>query len=125
MMTQAATRQTPAKSQPISTVAIITNHPQRDVPRAAFTVMDNALLVVEPTSRAYSQIKRMGPDLIVVFLSNDAVDACQVLSMLALDRETSRIPVVTWAAEPSDDAACEGDELASGAFTQAAQISLN
>jgi len=34
------------------------------------------------------------PDLVIVCMSTHDLDGCQVLSMLALDRETSAIPVL-------------------------------
>jgi CheY-like chemotaxis protein len=53
------------------------------------------VVFVESLLHAYSCIKRVLPDVIVVALSEDDPDGCRVLSMLALDKETSRIPVLT------------------------------
>ena len=59
------------------------------------------VVIVEPLEQAYSKVKQVLPDLIVLCLPIDDLDACQVLSMLKLDQATSRIPVVTY------EASCE------------------
>jgi PleD family two-component response regulator len=46
------------------------------------------------TTTSYSQIKRVTPELVIVCLSFDDVEAFQLMSMLKLDRDTSTIPVV-------------------------------
>ena len=38
----------------------------------------------------------MAAGVVVVLLGDDAAPACQLLSMLNMDRDTSAIPVVTW-----------------------------
>jgi DNA-binding response OmpR family regulator len=53
------------------------------------------VMVIETSDHAYSQIKLAQPHLVVVCAGFDDVPACQVLSMLKLDGETRRIPVVT------------------------------
>jgi DNA-binding response OmpR family regulator len=54
------------------------------------------LVLIGSVNDAYSQIRRVAPDLIVVYLSGNDVEGCRLLSMLALDRETSTVPVVTY-----------------------------
>jgi CheY-like chemotaxis protein len=61
------------------------------------------VVIVESTGHAYSKIKRSLPDVIVMCLSSDDIDACQVLSMPARDFETSRIPVLTCVSRDADD----------------------
>ena len=56
---------------------------------------DFDVVFVESIAHAFSKIKRVRPDLVVVCVTDDDADGCRVLSMLALDRETSRIPVLT------------------------------
>jgi CheY-like chemotaxis protein len=53
------------------------------------------VVFVELPAHAYSRIKRVRPDLIILCLSNDDSEGCQVLSMLSLDRETAHIPLLT------------------------------
>ena len=55
------------------------------------------VIVVESISRAYSRIRQLKPDVVMVFMDIDDVNACQLLSMLEIDRALSGIPVVTCA----------------------------
>ncbi|MBP1635535.1 MAG: Phosphate regulon transcriptional regulatory protein PhoB [Acidobacteria bacterium] len=57
------------------------------------------IVFVAETEHAYAQIKRVRPNLIILCVGmNDAV-GLHVLSMLKLDEETSRIPVLTYTGE--------------------------
>jgi len=60
--------------------------------------IEHEVIFVESLEHAYSRVKTLIPDLVILFLTIDDAAACQVLSMLKLDRETSGIPVVTWVA---------------------------
>jgi CheY-like chemotaxis protein len=62
-------------------------------------VFDCDVVVFEPLARAYSEIKRLSPKLVIACLELDDPDGCQVLSMLTFDRSTSRIPVVVYATQ--------------------------
>jgi DNA-binding response OmpR family regulator len=57
------------------------------------------VIVVESIHRAYSRIRELEPDLVVVFMDIDDANACQLLSMLEIDRALSGIPVVTCTTE--------------------------
>ena len=57
---------------------------------------DYDVIVLESVARGYSRIKQMVPDLVVVLLEADDIDACQLLSMLKMDSELCGIRVVTW-----------------------------
>ena len=59
---------------------------------------DYGVITLESIADGYSRIREMTPDLVIVYLEVDDAAACQLLSMLTIDSETSRIPVVTWAA---------------------------
>jgi DNA-binding response OmpR family regulator len=59
---------------------------------------DYGVIILESIADAYSRIREMTPDLVIVYLEIDDAAACQLLSMLTIDSETSRIPVVTWTA---------------------------
>jgi CheY-like chemotaxis protein len=66
--------------------------------RVLDTVADTGsydVVVVEPMSSAYSKIKRIVPSTIIMCMSLDDIEACQVISMLKLDQDTAGIPVVT------------------------------
>jgi PleD family two-component response regulator len=62
------------------------------------------IVFVESHAHAYSQIKSVQPNLVVLCLSIDDVNGFQVLSMLKLDEETREIPVLTYMTE------CDGQE---------------
>jgi CheY-like chemotaxis protein len=57
------------------------------------------VVFVESTEHAYSHIKRVQPNLVILFMRIEERDGFQVLSMLKLDDETRRIPVLTYATE--------------------------
>jgi CheY-like chemotaxis protein len=54
------------------------------------------VVFVESSRHAYSQIKRVQPNLVILCLHVDDMDGFQVLSMLKLDEETRAIPVLTY-----------------------------
>ncbi len=61
--------------------------------------VDGDVVLFESAAHAYTTIKRTRPDLVVICLTGDYFDGYHVLSMLALDPATSRIPVLTYAIE--------------------------
>lgn len=61
------------------------------------------VIFVESTAHAYSQIRRVKPDLVILCLAIDDADALTVLSMLKLDADTRAIPVITCTAPPDDE----------------------
>lgn len=70
------------------------------------TVLDAGhydVVLVESTEHAYSHIKRLAPQLVIVCLDIDDMDGFQVLSMLKLDNETRGIRVVTCTVDGSDN----------------------
>jgi hypothetical protein len=79
----------------LRTVAVVSRNPDQHVIGAVLGAVDHDIVLVEPTDHAYSHIRRIRPDLVIVCMSADDVDGCQVLSMLALDHETSAIPILT------------------------------
>jgi CheY-like chemotaxis protein len=83
------------------------------------TVLDAGhydVVFVESTRHAYSQIKRVQPDLVILCLRLDDAEGFQVLSMLKLDNDTRGIPVLTYAADNDDDD--EEEELADPSETE-------
>jgi len=66
------------------------------------TVLDAGhydVVFVESSEHAYSQIKRVQPNLVILCVRIDDLDGFQVLSMLKLDDETRDIPVLTYTTE--------------------------
>jgi PleD family two-component response regulator len=57
------------------------------------------VVFVESNAHAYSQIKRVQPNLVILCVHIDDPDGFQVLSMLKLDDATRRIPVLTYTTE--------------------------
>jgi PleD family two-component response regulator len=66
------------------------------------TVLDAGhydVVFVESSEHAYSHIKRVKPNLVILCMQIEDRDGFQVLSMLKLDDETRRIPVLTYTTE--------------------------
>ena len=66
------------------------------------TVLDAGhydVVFVESNAHAYSQIRRVQPNLVILCVRIDQIDGFQVLSMLKLDDATREIPVLTYTNE--------------------------
>ena len=63
------------------------------------------VVFVESSQHAYSQIKRVQPNLVILCVRIEDADGFQVLSMLKLDEETRTIPVLTYTTESDGDEA--------------------
>jgi PleD family two-component response regulator len=57
------------------------------------------MVFVSDTEHAYSQIKQNRPQLVILCVGIDDPVGFQVLSMLKLDAETARIPILTYTNE--------------------------
>lgn len=57
------------------------------------------MVFVESSDHAYSQIKRVLPNLVIVCARIEQVQSFQLLTMLKLDAETRDIPVLTYTTE--------------------------
>jgi CheY-like chemotaxis protein len=89
------------------------------------TVLDAGrydIVFVESSAHAYSQIKRVQPNLVILCVQIDAMETFQVLSMLKLDEETRDIPVLTYTAnvggQETEEEAEEASEAEIFASTQ-------
>ena len=72
------------------------------------TVLDAGrydMVFVESGNRAYSQIKKVQPQLVILCTRIDELDGFQLLTMLKLDPETKSVPVLTYTTE------CEGQDF--------------
>src|SRR5712692_9483887 len=70
------------------------------------------IVFVESSDHAYSQIKRVMPDLVILCVRIEDLDGFQVLSMLKLDEDTRAIPILTYTTEyegqnPAEEEAAE------------------
>ncbi len=66
------------------------------------TVLDAGrydMVFVESSDRAYSQIKRVVPNLVILCTRIEELDGFQLLTMLKLDADTKDIPVLTYTTE--------------------------
>jgi PleD family two-component response regulator len=85
-----------------------------EVPELLDTVLDAGsydVVFVEAIAHAYSQIKRVQPQLVVLCVHMDDVEGFRVLSMLKLDAETRSIPVLTYTIEDGNEPEEEEPEL--------------
>ena len=101
MIAYTETLQPVAAPCPPRTVALVGRYAHRHLEETMLCAADCDVVFVESLAHAYSKIKRVLPDLVIVCLSGDDADGCQVLSMLALDRDTSHIPVLTFVTDPN------------------------
>ena len=61
------------------------------------------VVFVQSNEHAYSQIKQVRPELVILCVRTDRFEGFQVLSMLKLDDETRQIPVLTYAIDDRND----------------------
>ncbi len=72
------------------------------------TVLDAGrydMVFVESSDHAYSQIKKVVPNLVILCTHIEELEGFQLLTMLKLDTETKDIPVLTYTTE------CEGQDF--------------
>jgi len=81
------------------------------------------VVFVESSQHAYSQIKRVQPNLVILCVRIDDAEGFQVLSMLKLDAGTRDIPVLAYTTEEveeSEEETAEPSESDMFATTKAA-----
>jgi len=111
MMTTSAhtderTAGTGALTQTVQNVVIVNgNAAILDMVETALDAGHYDVVFVENSRHAYSQIKRVLPNLVILCHQVDDLDGFQVLSMLKLDEDTRSIPVLTYTTqvEPASD----------------------
>ncbi|MGE0705779.1 MAG: two-component system response regulator, partial [Vicinamibacterales bacterium] len=72
------------------------------------------VVFVESTDHAYSHIKRVQPNLVILCTRIEDMDGLQVLSMLKLDKDTCDIPVLTYASDLDENDTDEDDDDTTG-----------
>ena len=103
MMTNAATSSRVPHAAPATItqkVVIVNGSPE--ILDLLETVLDAGhydVVFVESSAHAYSQIKRVRPNLVILCVRIDDAEGFQVLSMLKLDDDTRAIPVLTYTTE--------------------------
>lgn len=68
------------------------------------------VVFVESSQHAYSQIRRVQPNLVILCVRIDDAEGFQVLSMLKLDAGTKDIPVLTYTTEEVEESEDEPAE---------------
>jgi CheY-like chemotaxis protein len=99
---------------PTGKVVIVNGSPEvMAVVESAVEAGHYGMVFIESIEHAYSQIKRVQPNLVILCVRLGEMQGLQVLSMLKLDEATRRIPVITYAAEEqaaAEEAAEEEEE---------------
>jgi CheY-like chemotaxis protein len=106
---------TKTASRPTQKVVVVNGTP--DVLDLLESVLEGGrydLLFADASQHAYSLIAKEQPNLVVLCTTIDRTDGFQLLSMLKLDPQTKRIPVVTYTTD-SDDDDDEAEEYAESA----------
>src|SRR5919198_1468035 len=108
MLTNAATNADPLRrfsdARPTQKVVIVNG--SAEILELLETVLDAGhydVVFVESSAHAYSQIKRVQPNLVILCVRIHDPDGFQVLSMLKLDADTRDIPVLTYTTEYRGD----------------------
>ncbi len=100
MVNQVDTSSSLARGSTCQKVVIVNGSP--DVLEMLESVLDPGhydVVFVESGAHAYSQIKRVRPQLVILCMRIEDLEGFQVLSMLKLDDDTVRIPVLTYTTE--------------------------
>jgi hypothetical protein len=86
-------------SHSLRSLVVVSGHPGQ-VPNLCDLLVetnDYDVICVESDAPGYSRVKQVTPDFVIVLLEFDDVAACQLLSMLKIDRDVSRISLATCA----------------------------
>ena len=98
LLTMADTNQIAAT--PVQKVVVVNGN--TEVLGMLETVLDAGrydMVFVESSDRAYSQIKKVVPNLVILCTSIEELDGFQLLTMLKLDEDTKDIPILTYTTE--------------------------
>ncbi len=112
--------QTPRRAADTDLQKVVVVNGSPEILEMLETVLDAGrydMVFVESSARAYSRVRHVQPNLVIVCMRIDDVEVFQLLSMLKLDAETRRIPVVTYTThleadnDESEDDVIEEDEF--------------
>ena len=90
----------PIVASPVQKVVVVNGN--TEVLGMLETVLDAGrydMVFVESGDRAYSQIKKVVPNLVILCTRIEELDGFQLLTMLKLDQETKNIPILTYTTE--------------------------
>jgi CheY-like chemotaxis protein len=91
---------TSSTATPVQKVVVVNGN--TDVLGMLESVLDAGrydMVFVEPGERAYSQIRKVLPNLVILCTQIERLDGFQILTMLKLDPDTCDIPVLTYTME--------------------------
>jgi CheY-like chemotaxis protein len=91
----------PSKRE-LRTMMVVSRDPGLTLPDSVMDAPDCDVVLIEPLAHAYSRIKHVRPDLVIICVSFDDPLGFQVLSMLKLDPDTAPIRVLTYAATSAE-----------------------
>lgn len=83
------------------------------------------VVFVEASAHAYSQIKRVQPDLVILCVKMDDAEGLNVLSMLKLDDETRGIPVITYTDAGDEEPDMPAEESEPAMFARQPVLLMN
>jgi len=125
MLTQTTERIHPTGRTHALRTVIVVGQPGQQVPESAFDTLEYDVVVLEPVTHAYAQVRRVKPALIVLCLSLDDLDCFQLLTMLRLDRETASIPIRMFVASEAEAPAEEVPNADVSESFEAVPVSMN
>jgi DNA-binding response OmpR family regulator len=99
MMTSVRTIESAATNSALLTVAIVGTQLDPDALASRLPVDHCQMVIIESTHHAYSTIRQVAPQLVVLCIDFDDAHGLQVLSMLKADASTATIPVLTYVAK--------------------------
>jgi CheY-like chemotaxis protein len=99
MQTTHATRRRNSTSQPQRVVVVNGNPDVLDMLESVLDAGRYDMTFAEASGHAYSSIRQIQPDLVILCMDMDEAAGFQLLSMLKLDPDTRGIPVVTYAGD--------------------------
>ncbi len=100
LVAAASAKASAPKATPIQKVVVVNG--SADVLGMLETVLDAGrydMVFVESHDHAYSQIKKVFPNLVILCARPDHLEGLQLLTMLKLDPGTRHIPVLTYTTE--------------------------
>jgi len=107
MLTNVATTvDTLRRTEPTTAQKVVIVNGSSQILELLETVLDAGrydVVFVESSQHAYSQIKRVQPNLVILCVQVEDPAGFQVLSMLKLDPDTREIPILTYTNEPETD----------------------
>src|SRR5213079_929642 len=90
----------PIVAAPVQKVVVVNGN--TEVLGMLETVLDAGrydMVFVESSDRAYSQIRKVVPNLVILCTRIEELDGFQLLTMFKLDEQTKDIPILTYTTE--------------------------